>query len=373
MKRTFWLSLLLILFLGILLCDTAGADNHQGKWGNLSWTLDDNGTLTISGSGKMKDFSPDEDKAAWKQYGKDIREIIIGNGITTISSQAFIDCDQATSVTIPESVTRIESQAFEGNNSLTSVTIPKNVSFIGDSAFAWCGKLTGIQVDERNPYYCSSDGVLYNKDKSALIICPMTKSSITIPKSVRTLGKVAFFHCRNLTEINLPEGLEAIPIQCFEGCSSLTSIIIPSSVSSIGFAAFDFCTNLTSVIITGKKTDIGYYAFGDPSPNLTIYGWNDSKAFVSNYGFPFVSLNDVAFFFLPADLTIISKESFQNTAADAVIIPKGVTQIIDNPFSGSNVKYIFGYYSSVARDFASKNGYTFIAINDVWITWMASH
>ena len=74
MKRTFWLSLLLILFLGILLCDTAGADNHQGKWGNLSWTLDDNGTLTISGSGKMKDFSPDEDKAAWKQYGKDIRE-----------------------------------------------------------------------------------------------------------------------------------------------------------------------------------------------------------------------------------------------------------------------------------------------------------
>ena len=370
MKRTFWLSLLLVLILGTLFCGTADADS-RGTWGNLSWTLDGNGTLTISGSGKMKNFSPDEYKAAWKQYREDIREIIIGNGITTISSQAFSECDKAASVTIPESVTRIESQAFEENNSLTSVLIPKNVSFIGDSAFAWCGKLASIQVDENNPYYCSSDGVLYNKDKSALIICPIAKTSIIIPDSVRTLGKVAFFHCRNLIEVNLPVGVEAIPVQCFEGCSSLSSIVIPCSVTSIGFAAFDFCTNLTEAIIPGRNTDISFYAFGDPSPYLTIYGWNNStaKAFASKSGFPFVSLDNITVF-LPTDLTILSKEAFQNIAAEAVVIPKAVKQIIGNPFSGSNVKYIFGYSSSVAQNFASENGYTFIAINDAW---MASH
>ena len=124
-----------ILLIALLMGLSANAE----EWGfcglNLTWHLTDNGVLTISGKGKMNDYS-DNNRAPWSK--SDIKRIIIGDGITTIGVFAFYDCSALTSVTIPNSVTTIGGRAFTGCSELTSVTIPNSVTTIGGYAFYNC-------------------------------------------------------------------------------------------------------------------------------------------------------------------------------------------------------------------------------------------
>ena len=106
---------------------------------NLKWHLTDDGVLTISGKGRMYDYS-DGNGAPWDNYyvKRNIKQIIIDDGITTIGRSAFRDCSNLTSVTIPNSVTTIGGSAFENCSALTSVTIPNSVTEIGSGAFYSC-------------------------------------------------------------------------------------------------------------------------------------------------------------------------------------------------------------------------------------------
>ena len=102
----------------------------------LKWHFTDDGVLTISGEGKMYDYSVSYTSAPWRYFG--VKRIIIGDSVTTIGNGAFSDCSSLTSVTIPNSVTTIGRSAFEGCSSLTSVTIPNSVTTIGGYAFSYC-------------------------------------------------------------------------------------------------------------------------------------------------------------------------------------------------------------------------------------------
>ena len=124
-------TLLIDLFMDLL----ANAENSGTCGPNLRWHLTDNGVLTISGKGKMYDYSFDN-RAPWGRY--DIKRIIIGNGITTIGGRAFAGCSALTSVTISNSVTTIGEAAFHYCSALTSITIPNSVTEIGYSAFSIC-------------------------------------------------------------------------------------------------------------------------------------------------------------------------------------------------------------------------------------------
>ena len=137
---------------------SAKAEKSGSCGPNLKWYLTDNGVLTISGKGKMNDYSFDN-RSPWYKY--DIKRIIIGDGVTTIGEFAFTNCSTLTSVTIPNSVTEIGEFAFNNCSALTSVTIPNSVTTIGDYAFSGCSSLT----------------------------------SVTIPNSVTTIGGWAFTFC----------------------------------------------------------------------------------------------------------------------------------------------------------------------------------
>jgi len=164
-------------------------------------------------------------------------------------------------------VVAISKDAFDDCVKLTSLTIPASVIIIGDNidkaedAFDGATGLTSITVDEANGVFSSEDGVLFNKDKTTLLLCPEGKSgNYTIPSSVTHIADCAFELCSKLTGVTIPDSATSIGDSAFIECESLTSIAIPDSVTYIGEAAFQNCVKLTSVTVSpvnGRKWDIG--------------------------------------------------------------------------------------------------------------------
>ena len=221
---------------------------------NLTWKLDADGTMTISGTGAMKDYNYDSPV----YRNSDVKKVVIEDGVTSIGSYAFASCSSLTSITIPESVTSIGYDAFSDCISLTSITIPDGVTSIGNAAFYNCTSLTSITI----PDSVTSIG------NNAFYGCN-SLTSITIPKSVTSIGGGTFFDCSSLKSITISNGVTSIGTYAFESCSSLTSITIPDSVTSIGYAAFRGCTSLTTISLgcgsALKKSDF------DDQANLVSY------------------------------------------------------------------------------------------------------
>ena len=239
---------------------------------NVTWTLTADGTLTISGTGAMTDYTYDS-RSPWYSCRAYIKRVVIQQGVRAIGDYAFYYCENLTSVTIPDSVTSIGDYAFAYCVSLTSATIPEGVTSIGGDAFLGCTGLT----------------------------------SVAIPSSVTSTGFETFSGCTGLTSITIPEGVTSIGNYAFKGCSGLTSVTIPDSVTSIGGSAFSGCSGLTSVTIPSSVTSIGWSAF----ENCTA----------------------LTFMTIPESVTYISGEVFSNCIRLAkVTIPKSVTSIGKNAF-----------------------------------------
>jgi len=250
---------------------------------NVTWTLDDAGTLTISGTGAMYDY--DWDDAPWHSNRYSVKKVVIADGVTTIGAYAFYNCDSLTSVTIGNSVTTIGNDAFSYCRSLSSVTIGNRVTTIGEYAFFNCDSLSSVTIGNR----------VTTIGDSAFRACD-SLTSVTIGNRVTTIGYQAFYGCDSLTSVTIPDSVTTIDYQAFSECTSLTGIwvdannpnyssdskgvlfnkdkttliqapgaivnyTIPDSVTTIGNSAFYYCTSLTSVTIGNSVTTIGYSAF----------------------------------------------------------------------------------------------------------------
>ncbi len=253
-----------------------------------------------------------------------LTSIIIPYGVTAIYGNTFDFCTSLTSVTIPNSVTSIGWCAFQGCDGLTNITIPDSVTYIDIQAFSGCDKLVDINVSENSSSYSSIDGVLYNKDKTMLILYPVgkTDTAYDIPEGVTTIGTWAFGDSQLIT-INIPDSVTSIEEHAFVSCTSLVDInvdwrnekycskngilfnedrteiikygmardestyYVPYSVESIGFSAFWGC-NLTSIVILGRVKTIGEQAFGNCENLTDVYypgteeEWNDVEIETNN-------------------------------------------------------------------------------------------
>ena len=180
-----------------------------------------------------------------------LKEVIITGG-ASIGYSAFSGCSGLTSVTIPDSVTDIGDYAFSGCSGLTSITIPDSVTDIGDYAFSGCSGLTSVTIPD------SVIGI----GGGAFSGCSGL-TSISIPfvgANADGTGSTRFGHLFGNND-NVPDSLkeviiageESIDSNAFYGCSGLTSITIPDSVTSIGRLAFGYCSELTTINFQGTK------------------------------------------------------------------------------------------------------------------------
>ena len=263
-KRNISLCLVIVWLIAMLPRITLGANaatSDSGKCGkNLTWSLDEsNGVMTISGTGDMNNYEDERDTPWHEEY---VTEIVIEEGVTTIGNNAFNSCRDLTKISIPDTVIRIGEYAFYFCDNLAEVKIHNGVNFIVECAFGGC--VGNIIVESGNPYFCSDDGVLFNKDKTILIRCPGQKAWIySIPDGVTTIDKAAFDKCVSLTKIIIPDSVTTIKDAAFFMCWNLLEINLPDSVKAIGETAFYKCNSLRGIVLPDTITVIHDYMFVD--------------------------------------------------------------------------------------------------------------
>ena len=337
---------------------------------NVNWVMTVDGTLTISGTGNMVDYS--WGRSSWYVACSRVNAVIIENGVTRIGSYAFKDCTLLTSVTIPSSVTSIGSSAFENCTSLTSVTIPSSVTSIDDYAFEDCTSLTSITIPSSvtsigmfafsgcsalTDVYYDGYGIdwlavnghpdsatvhfkddLYGKGECGIHVNWVMTADGTL--TISGTGRISNYDdtnsapwakCRDyIKRLVIEDGVRGIGAYAFYCCSALTSVTIPSSVTSIGLSAFDGCKSLTSVTIPSSVTSIGMYAFYGCS-SLTSVTIPDSVTSIENS--TFYNCSSLTGVTIPNSVTSIGMYAFYGCSAlTSVTIPNGVTSIGDGAF-----------------------------------------
>lgn len=225
--------------------------NYCGN--DLTWTLNDQGVLTISGTGDMWDYNPQ--CVPWYDRREEIRavsltdgltgignymfegcskleSVVIPEGATDIGNYAFFGCEGLTSVAIPAGIKTIGNGAFTGCKELTSMVIPNTVTNIGYNSFSECSNLTEITVAAGNRNYTSEDGMLLNKSGTDLIACPGGKTgSCRVPDGVINIKNSAFYGCEKLTDVTIPFGVTNIEENAFAGCLLLDDVYFDGTES----------------------------------------------------------------------------------------------------------------------------------------------
>ena len=318
------------------------AEATSGTCGkNLTWTLDADGTLTISGTGAMYNYNQNN-RVPWPST---IKKIFLTDGITSIVNYAFKGCSLLNRIYIPNSVTSIGQLAFYGCSNLNSISIPNFVTSIGKYAFGHCSALTNVNISNISNSlisigdyafeYCSSLTSIHIPNSVNYIGCfafehCSSLRSINISTSMISIERSTFLDCSSLANINIPDSVTSIGQASFQQCSSLTSIDIPNSVTSIRNSAFLMCSNLTNINIPNSVTSIGQDAFSHCSsldnvniPNSVTY----IRDCVFRYCSSLTSIN------IPKSVTSIGRRSFEGcTSLTNISIPNSVTHISDWAF-----------------------------------------
>lgn len=246
MKRV--LAAVLCIFL--LLClwvPPASAAAVEGSCGeSLTWTLDTDGTLTISGTGKMADFPA---AAPWAAYKTQILSLSVAEGVTTLGNAAFSGCSRLSDVALPGSLTAIGDEAFRACHALTQIAVPNNVTRLGDRAFFACSELSEVQLPAK----------LKSIGGSAFESCTAL-TALIIPNGVAEISSGAFRDCTALAHMELPGSVKHVTSGLFSGCESLKSVVLGDGIESIASEAFSSC-GLESVSIPASVKAVYQTAF----------------------------------------------------------------------------------------------------------------
>ena len=257
------LALITAAVLVLCLIPGASAAEREGSCGaNLSWSFAD-GTLTITGSGAMTDYSTLEN-IPWYSFRNEILRVSLPEGLTRVGNMAFYDCNRLTTVTIPSTVTSIGEMAFCQCTGITILQLNQGLQVIGRSAFEMCTSLQDLRIPE----------TVTTLDRHAFYYCRSLRY-VVVPASVTTMGSAVFAYCDSLVRAEINAPLAEIPHWTFYGCDSLTSISLTAETKEMGSYAVFGCDSLYVVYyggeagdasqlqdqITQDKADFGHFGF----------------------------------------------------------------------------------------------------------------
>lgn len=305
--------------------ESGGAVLGEGTCGDkasadVRWTVYEGGLLRISGTGSMTSMMP-YDNPPWKTWMDSVTSIVVEEGITSISNQAFCnlvnletvtvadgvaglggyafqDCTKLKTVVLPASVTSTGGYVFDGCTSLETVTLPEGMTVIGDYMFNYCKKLTEVEipstVTQIGNYAFSGCSELKTVKlhegltqigSSAFRNCSAL-AEIILPDTVTSIGGSAFYYCRALAKVNIPDGVATVPEYAFYECDALTEITIPGSVMVVNEYAFSYCDALKKITFSGRAPGIASNAFsglwGATAFYPENYGWKEDH--LQGYG-----------------------------------------------------------------------------------------
>lgn len=399
------LSAAAVLLAACLLVCACACALESGECGeHLTWTLADNGTLTITGYGEMTDYaeapwgSPEavtrvsfiaesSEPASPSDLGSGTVPVV---GITAIGSHAFDGCTALTSITVPDTVALIGTAAFSGCTALEEVTLPAGISGLLDSTFQGCTSLTSIALPDltvlgascfegctslaeialpanignigRNAFAgCTGlagltlPAGLRDIDSSAFAGCTGL-TGLTLPAGTRTIGPSAFEGCTGLAALHLNEGLTTLDMKAFAGCTCLRSVTLPASLGDIGYRAFYGCDALSRVAVKGMTTKTPAYAFSAARPLLYCYTGSTAD---QTAGYTRRHLDGAALI-LPAGLERIDSEALSGLeSAEVIRIPGSVTVIAADALADTEAA-VFAPAGSYAARWAAQHGLALI-------------
>lgn len=243
-------------------------------------------------------------------------------------------------LTIPSQVTkygqtytvkRIGQNAFMDCKNLYSVTIPETVDSINSGAFIWCSAISEIKVDGNSPYFQSKDGVLFDKAMTKLLHFPNAKSGdYVIPNGVKTIASHSFNTNMQLRSVSMPSTITRIEEQAFEVCESLYEVQLSTSLEFIGNSAFSSCP-LTSISLPESLKFIGNNAFNGCDRLKTIYIPKSVEYIGENTAIGYnVSLEKIE----------VDPENMYYTSIDGILYDKALTKVLKCPTQIQNMEWI---------------------------------
>lgn len=278
----------------------------------------------------------------------------IPEGTEAIGEDAFENNEYINRLTMPTTLEHIGDSAFWNCRNLAYIKFSKKISIITPGLFYRCRNIEAFDVDKDNVDYSAKDGILYNQDKTILVMCPPKRKGIlNVIHSTKIIERSAFRYCNDLENIILPPKLEEIHSNAFEDCDKLTKMRLPGSVHFLGNDVFENCPNLTDIdVFTRNKTykSIDGVLFEkernyDPETALILIKYPEGKTPMDGtYVVPdnVIAINSWGFAFckhmhkiiLPKNIISIGGSAFySNEQLTDVVIPNNIEVIPFNSFT----------------------------------------
>ena len=195
--------------------------------------------------------------------GEKVTRLVVPGYAKTVNDHVFAGCKSIETAVFEEGVEEIGTKAFFGCSSLKRVKIPKTVKRVGIEAFGGCPKLREIVVAPDSDTFEAAGGMLCNKKRQSLVLCPASVTDAVVPPGVKSIGQGAFAANAKLKSVVLGDGLAEIGARSFTDCTALEKVAIPKNVVTIGKSAFQGCTALREADVASSATFIGPRAFQD--------------------------------------------------------------------------------------------------------------
>ena len=260
-----------------------------------------------------------------------------------IRDGAFEDCDNLTSIILPDSLRMISCSTFRGcYDKIKEIYLPDNL-LLSTSAMDCLSNLQRYLVSDKSKYYSAIDGVLFNKEKNMILRFPKGRggaysipngvscigghafkdciklTSIDIPGSVKSIGGYAFYECKGLSNINISDGVEKIELRAFDGVENCEKIHIPKSVNYIESYAFNYVGKLKEFIVS---EDNMHYS----SENGVLFNKNKTELIKCPRG-------KTGTYTIPNSVEYLTKSAFSFCSLDSINLPSNLESIEDDVFS----------------------------------------